>query len=87
MHSPEVAIKLQEANDIDKKKEEDVKEMLRPLRAKSDFMKVMKYNSPTIVIILAVISVMCAGGSQPFFGWTFANMMTCMTEPVELAEI
>jgi len=46
----------------------------------------MKFNSPNIVIFLAVLSVMCAGGSQPFFGWTFANMMTCMTAPIDIAE-
>lgn len=86
MHSPEVAQKLQEADDIDERREEEIKALLKPLRAKSDFMKVMKFNSPRIVIFLAVVSVMCAGGSQPFFGWIFANMMTSMTAPVDIDE-
>lgn len=33
------------------------------MRAKSDFMKVMKFNSPKIVIFLAVFAVACTGAS------------------------
>lgn len=59
---------------------------MKPLRAKSDFGKVMKFNSPKIVIFLAVLAVACTGAAQPFFGWTFASMLTVLTTPIELSE-
>lgn len=59
---------------------------MKPLRAKSDFMKVMKFNSPKSVIFLAVLAVAFTGSTQPFFGWTFALFLTVLTKPIELSE-
>ena len=61
--NPEVTEKLQQANELDNIKEEEIQEHLRPLRAKSDFMKVMKFNSPKIVIFLAIVAVACTGAA------------------------
>lgn len=60
---------------------------MRPLRQKSDFVKVLKFNSPKIVILMAVFAVACTGAAQPFFGWTFASLLTALTTPIELKQM
>lgn len=60
---------------------------MRPLREKSDFVKVLKFNSPKIVIFMAIFAVACTGACQPFFGWTFASMLTCLTTPIDLTQM
>lgn len=58
---PAIAEKLQQADDIDKKAEDDRTELLKPLREKSDFMKIFAYNEPKWLIIPACLAVAAAG--------------------------
>jgi hypothetical protein len=59
--SKEVKDMLKMADDNDKKYDDQVEEQLKPLRARSDFAKVMAFNSPKIAIVFAVIAVAIAG--------------------------
>lgn len=52
---------LKMADDNDKKYDDQVEEQLKPLKARSDFVKVMAFNSPKIAIVFAVIAVAIAG--------------------------
>lgn len=60
---------------------------MKPLRARSDFKKVMAFNSPKIMIFISCLCVAAAGLSQPFFGWVFAEIMTTLTFPVEYMKL
>lgn len=60
---------------------------MKPLRARSDFKKVMAFNSPKIMIFIAVICVTIAGLNQPAFGWVFAEIMTTLTIPIEYIKL
>jgi len=79
---PEISAKLDQADEDDKKVEENVTEFLKPLRAKSDFAKVMTYNSHKILIIPALMALAACGFSQPYFGYVFAKLMQIMTLPL-----
>lgn len=57
--------------------------MMAPLRERSDFMKVMAFNSPKIAIVFAVIGVTIAGLLQPFLGWVWADLLLTLSIPVE----
>ena len=56
---------------------------MKPLREKSDFMKVMAFNRPKIAIFFAVLSVAIAGVCQPILGWLFADMLITLSIPIE----
>lgn len=58
---------------------------MKPLREKSDFMKVMDLNEPIWVVFLACFIVGLAGLCQPFFGWVFSDMLTTLTLPITVA--
>lgn len=82
-----ISEKLNEADDIDEEKEKKIEEDLKPLREKSDFMKVMSFNSPIAIMYLATFLVACAGSCHPIFGWIFSLYMTEMTVPTELLKL
>lgn len=69
----DVAEKLNQADEQDERREKEIEEMLKPLRAQSDFMKVMAYNNPKALIPVACLLVGAAGFCQPLFGWVFSN--------------
>lgn len=73
-NDPGLLEKLQQAKEKDQKEEEEVKKILEPLEAKNDFMKVMEYNNPKILIVIGVISAATFGFSQPFFGVVFSKV-------------
>lgn len=60
---------------------------MKPLRARSDFMKVMAFNSPKIAIFFACIAVAVAGVCQPFLGWIFADLLLTLSLPVEFIKL
>ena len=60
---------------------------MKPLRARSDFMKVMAFNSPKIAIVFAVFGVAVAGICQPFLGWIFADLLITLSIPVEFIKV
>jgi fatty acid desaturase len=78
---------LKQADEADKNYNDQVEEMIKPLRERSDFMKVMAFNSPKVAIIFAVIGVAIAGGVQPFLGWIFADMLLTLSLPVEFIKL
>lgn len=79
----EVTDKLDEADKADEAREKAIEEMLKPLRAQSDFAKVMRYNHPKILIAPALLAVAICGSTQPLFGWIFSKVMQTMTIPVK----
>jgi len=60
---PEIVDKLNKADAADKARDEKVEKMLKPLREKSDFAKVMSYNHPKILIIPALLALAATGFS------------------------
>lgn len=54
---------LKQADAQDKAYNDEVEEKIKPLRERSDFMKVMAFNHPKIAIFFAVIAVAMAGGA------------------------
>lgn len=79
----EVKAMLAKADEQDKIYDATVAEKIKPLRERSDFMKVMAFNSPKIAILFAVIAVALAGVAQPFLGWIFADLLLTLSVPVE----
>jgi hypothetical protein len=77
----DVAEKLNEADEMDEAREKQVEESLKELREKSDFVKVMAYNNPKIIIPVGCLLVGAAGFCQPLFGWVFSNFQTILTNP------
>lgn len=69
----DVAEKLNEADEMDEAREKQVEESLKELREKSDFVKVMAYNNPKMIIPVGCLLVGAAGFCQPLFGWVFSN--------------
>lgn len=61
--------------------------MLKPLREKSDFMKILSHNHPMWLIFPACLAVAAAGFCQPLFGWVFSIMMQVLTTPVEYSKL
>jgi len=53
---------MEKANKADEEYTKKVEEELKPLREKSDFMKVMAFNHPKSAILFAAIGVAIAGG-------------------------
>lgn len=82
-----VSEKLDEADENDKKREEEIDELIKPLREKSDFAKVLAYNNPKILILPALIAVAAAGFCQPLFGWVFSEFLQVLTFPVEFMKL
>jgi hypothetical protein len=82
-----VSEKLNHADDIDEEREKAVDELMKPLRAKSDFMKVMDLNEPMFLVFVACFIVGLAGLCQPFFGWVFSEMITVLTVPIDFAKL
>jgi len=80
----EVSEKLDEADEIDAKREKEIEEMLKPLRERSDFMKVMAFNNPKIAIFLACFCVAAAGLCQPLYGWVFSEFLMELTIPINV---
>ena len=80
-----VSEKLDEADEIDEKKEKEIEEEMAPLRAKSDFAKVMAFNSPKWIIFVACFFVGAAGVCQPLCGWVFAEFLEVLTIPKDIA--
>lgn len=78
---------LKKADEQDKSYDDMVEEQIKPLRARSDFMKVMAFNSPKIAIFFAVIGVALAGVAQPFLGWIFADLLLSLSVPVEYIKL
>lgn len=68
---------------MDDEREKAKEKLMEPLRKQSDFMKVLSYNHPKWIIVIACISVAAAGFCQPLFGWIFAEMMQVLTVPIE----
>jgi hypothetical protein len=83
----EVSEKLNEADEIDEAEDKKIEEMLKPLREKSDYNKVMAFNEPMWMVFVACFAVAAAGFCQPAFGWIFSRMMTVLTVPVKFAKL
>lgn len=83
----EVSEKLDEADEIDAKREKEIEEMLKPLRERSDFMKVMAFNNPKIAIFLACFCVAAAGLCQPLYGWVFSEFLMELTIPINVYQL
>lgn len=78
---------MEKANKADEEYTKKVEEELKPLREKSDFMKVMAFNHPKSAILFAAIGVAIAGGLQPILGWIWADMLFTLSIPVEYLKI
>lgn len=74
---------LEKADKKDKQYEEQVDQQLKPLKEKSDFVKVMAYNNPKIAIFFAVIGVAIAGSLQPLLGWIWADLLMSLSVPID----
>lgn len=72
---------------MDAKRKEEIEELLKPLKAQSDFAKVMKYNSPVILIFVACFAVAAAGFCQPLFGWVFSEILQELITPIEFRKM
>lgn len=48
---------------------------MKPLRERSDFAKVMAFNTPKVFIFLACFAVATAGVCQPLYGWVFSEFL------------
>jgi hypothetical protein len=57
----ETSEKLNEADDLDEEKAKKLEEYLKPLKEKSDFVKVLKYNEPMWLVFPACLAVAAAG--------------------------
>ena len=76
--------KLEEANKNDEEELKRIEKLLAPLKEKSDFMKILKFNSPLILVGIACIGAAAAGISQPLLGVVFAKVMNILTVPLEV---
>lgn len=55
--------KMQQAKEKDQKEEEEIKEYLKPFQEKNDFLKVMAFNNPKILIVVACTAAAAFGFS------------------------
>jgi len=78
---PEISLKLDQADEDDKKLQEAVDEELKKLKETSEFSKIMVYNHPKILIVPALLAVAMCGFTQPLFGWIFSLYMKILTTP------
>lgn len=78
---PEISLKLDQADEDDKKLQAAVDEELKKLKETSEFSKIMVYNHPKILIVPALLAVAMCGFTQPLFGWIFSLYMNILTTP------
>lgn len=83
----EIKDMLEKANKKDKEYEAQVWEEIKPLKQKSDFMKVMAFNTPKVAIGFAVFGVAIAGLLQPTLGVIFADLLMKISMPTEAVEL
>jgi len=57
---------------------------LAPLKAKSNFSRVFKYNSPKYLIFVGCFFAGISGACNPIFGVIFSKVMTLLTVPLPM---
>ena len=83
---PEVTEKLAAANEIDKTYQTQLDKNAEENAKISGFKKLLPFNNPKILMVLATIGSMINGASQPILGVVFAKLITILSTPIWIIE-
>mmetsp|Transcript_41198 Transcript_41198/g.62679 ORF Transcript_41198/g.62679 Transcript_41198/m.62679 type:complete len:371 (-) Transcript_41198:1272-2384(-) len=76
-----------DANKRDEDVEKQLKEMKEEFEKTGAFSKLMPYNRPTILVIIAVVGALLNGGIMPAFGVILSQLLAALTIPYEMYDV
>ena len=75
--------KLEKLQEKDKEDAEALKQLEEHAAdGMAGFLRLMEYNRPVGLVIMACFGSLLTGGGQPLFGWIFSKVMVVLIEPV-----
>jgi ATP-binding cassette, subfamily B (MDR/TAP), member 1 len=77
---------LEQADEIDKKKQEELDKLAEENEKIGGYTKLQPYNKPVYLIVLATIGSIINGAVQPVLGIVFAKILTLLCTPKEYLE-